>query len=292
MDGNMSSSTGEQAIRIALDRRWLIPLRIPILLAAACGSIAWAAANQDGVVSALKAKYALTQTTLDRTQISQPGTVMQILKTGINAQPWDTPVTFENPVVDGVVQQRSLWVSMAKTTEAKLGKGKDLLILKPGDKVYITKIESKTEFRDDQLKIAILSCDALDVDGGASQKRYAATLSFKFPKNTLAEAAPDQVEQTVEAVLAPEDAGGNNDTAASAPAGKPRAAATAYAPPASPAPPAPVAPTQNIAIGQTIQQVVAIMGQPKQIVDLGAKKTYTYPDLKIVFVNGKVSDVQ
>jgi hypothetical protein len=34
------------------------------------------------------------------------------------------------------------------------------------------------------------------------------------------------------------------------------------------------------------------MGQPQQIVDLGAKKTYTYPDLKIVFVNGKVSDVQ
>lgn len=56
--------------------------------------------------------------------------------------------------------------------------------------------------------------------------------------------------------------------------------------------PAPPVPTQTISLGQTIEQIVAAMGQPKQLVDLGAKKIYTYPNLKIVFVNGKVTEVQ
>jgi hypothetical protein len=34
------------------------------------------------------------------------------------------------------------------------------------------------------------------------------------------------------------------------------------------------------------------MGQPKQLVDLGAKKPYSYPNMKVFFVDGKVSDVQ
>ena len=35
-----------------------------------------------------------------------------------------------------------------------------------------------------------------------------------------------------------------------------------------------------------------MLGQPKNIVDLGAKKIYVYPDLKITFNNGKVADVE
>jgi hypothetical protein len=58
--------------------------------------------------------------------------------------------------------------------------------------------------------------------------------------------------------------------------------------PATPSAQSTQAPTQNIALGQTIEQVAASMGQPRQIVDLGTKKIYTYPNLKIVFVNGKV----
>jgi len=60
---------------------------------------------------------------------------------------------------------------------------------------------------------------------------------------------------------------------------------------APPAPPAP-APTVNIALGQTVDQVVAAMGQPKSVVDLGTKKIYVYPDMKVTFKAGKVSDVQ
>jgi hypothetical protein len=48
----------------------------------------------------------------------------------------------------------------------------------------------------------------------------------------------------------------------------------------------------NIGIGQSIDSVTAALGSPVRIVDLGAKKIYTYKDMKIIFMNGKVSDVQ
>jgi hypothetical protein len=51
-------------------------------------------------------------------------------------------------------------------------------------------------------------------------------------------------------------------------------------------------PPPTISIGQTPDQVIAAVGQPTRIVDLGAKKIYTYPDMKVIFMNGTVSDVQ
>ena len=50
--------------------------------------------------------------------------------------------------------------------------------------------------------------------------------------------------------------------------------------------------TPTVSLGQSIDQVVKILGQPRNIVDLGSKKIYTYPALKITFVDGKVTDVQ
>jgi hypothetical protein len=60
----------------------------------------------------------------------------------------------------------------------------------------------------------------------------------------------------------------------------------------APAPPAPAAAPKTIALGQTKDQVVAIFGQPQKIVNLGAKEMYFYPDMKVIFTNGKVTDVQ
>ncbi|MFZ3214834.1 MAG: hypothetical protein WA192_02135 [Candidatus Acidiferrales bacterium] len=71
------------------------------------------------------------------------------------------------------------------------------------------------------------------------------------------------------------------------------APADSSAPPAAPAPAAaPAAAPKTIALGQTIDQVVGILGQPQKIVNLGSKQMYFYPDMKVIFTNGKVSDVQ
>ena len=48
---------------------------------------------------------------------------------------------------------------------------------------------------------------------------------------------------------------------------------------------------KTISIGQTKDEVVATFGQPKKIVNLGAKQIYYYPDMKVVFTDGKVSDI-
>jgi hypothetical protein len=50
--------------------------------------------------------------------------------------------------------------------------------------------------------------------------------------------------------------------------------------------------TINISLGMSISDVERNMGKPRQIADLGAKKVYVYPEMKIIFMDGKVTDVQ
>jgi len=55
---------------------------------------------------------------------------------------------------------------------------------------------------------------------------------------------------------------------------------------------APSAPPPTITLGQSMDQIRSALGAPPRIIDLGAKKTWVYSDMKIIFVNGKVADVQ
>jgi len=34
------------------------------------------------------------------------------------------------------------------------------------------------------------------------------------------------------------------------------------------------------------------MGRPKDIANVGSKKIYVYPSMKVIFIDGKVNDVQ
>ena len=60
--------------------------------------------------------------------------------------------------------------------------------------------------------------------------------------------------------------------------------------------PEPVAPAQPqasknpLTVGQTLDQVIAVLGQPVNTVDLGAKKIYVFKDLKVTFVDGKATE--
>jgi hypothetical protein len=61
---------------------------------------------------------------------------------------------------------------------------------------------------------------------------------------------------------------------------------------APPEPPAPPPPPVNIEVGQTIDEVVAALGQPVRTAKVGARTIYSYKDMKVTFTNGKVSDIQ
>jgi hypothetical protein len=134
--------------------------------------------------------------------------------------------------------------------------------------------------------------------------RYKAALTIPFGALTP---TPDEALKAVAEVItvAPsEDAkdakGGDKAQPApqeaappSQPATPPPAAAPAEAPPA-PIEPPPPPPADPVAVseGQTIDQVVAALGQPQKKAKVGTKEIYYYKDLKVTFVNGKVKDVQ
>lgn len=56
--------------------------------------------------------------------------------------------------------------------------------------------------------------------------------------------------------------------------------------------PAPAKAPVSISMGQSIDEVTAALGPPKDTIDLGAKKIYVYKDMRVTFIGGKVSDVQ
>lgn len=48
----------------------------------------------------------------------------------------------------------------------------------------------------------------------------------------------------------------------------------------------------KLEIGMAIDDVIKLKGQPKTRADLGAKTVFTYEDVKIIFQDGKLADVQ
>ncbi len=252
--------------------------------------------TQSGVVSALEKKYVVTETTPDFAQITKDGTTMAMKCPGVYSAPTSMMVKPETKVVDGKVQAPAV---LTRMTWTKMGAH----VLQTGDKVYITKMEGKSELTGDVVRFTLLTVDELDVSGSQAKKKFEATVSFKFKKGYLEETPPDQVEQTIESVLAPDEGGSETKSAEAAaptqPSARPGAplrqqavAPTPAAVPVAAPAAAPPTPTATISIGESSTEVLQAMGMPLQMIDLGKKKTYVYKNMKIVFLNDKVSDVQ
>jgi len=244
-----------------------------------------------GVVAALERKYVITEMTPDHAEVTNDGTVMVVKRGGLYSDPVSQSLaTINNNVVEGKIQPLS--------GTGLFNYSKSDRILHSGDKVYILKIESKPESKGDQLKILILTTDPMDVPGQDGQDRFASVITFKFNKGYLTEASPDAVEQAVETILAPDTGTNANGANASSKmrqqpgqASPPAPAQQAVAPPPPP-PQAPAAPPPTISIGESSTQVLQALGMPQQMIDLGKKKTYVYKNMKVIFVDDKVSDVQ
>ena len=134
-----------------------------------------------------------------------------------------------------------------------------------GEKFYISRITVA-----DGITFSLTS-DAID------NVTYKAEIRFKT--QDLAQA--DSMVAEVFSVTRPD----------SQPGGQPVAAPT-VAPPPPPPPPPPDTTPQTVSLGMSIDQAVAILGQPGSIGDFGSKKMYIYPQMKLTFVDGKLTDVQ
>ncbi len=205
--------------------------------------------------------------------ITEPGTVLVIQKGGILGCPPGNPVLAPATFKDGSLNPPGRIASALC--------GKDSHQLPSGEKVYVTKIDVNP--KKDKVTLRIIECDSCN--GAAQPSTYKADVIFEFPKGSLANPNVTDIEDSIAKVFTIDDS--------AAPTQAPQTGTPPDQSPGDQQVPGPgPAPPAQIHLGQSIDDVVAALGQPEKIVDLGAKKLYVYKDLKITFVNGKVSDVQ
>ena len=126
--------------------------------------------------------------------------------------------------------------------------------LNPQEKVYVTMIT----VRKDSVLMELLTTDVTTLGDGQGT-RYRAELNVKLPG--LDTMTPEDVKKTIDTVIADP--------------------ATASA-----------VESKTIKLGMSPDEVKKSLGNPDKIVDLGPKQVYIYKDMKVVFLNSQVSDVQ
>lgn len=267
-------------------------IQIPAVMSALLLAVASTAWPDDlaSIKQALQAKYALTTTTADKTDIVTPGAVLVLKKSNLVTVDVKSKNLYQNHYRNGRIDQNSLGKSvgwMKRLPGASAGAADRTFV--SGEKVWLTNIEVK-----EQGVVFTLYTDAYN------DTRFEATLQFPFEKGSTPTAAG--VASVVGEVfdVQPSDDKGKQDVAAGGqpasapvPAGAPApAAAPAAVPPPIAPPPPPPADPKVISLGQTPDQVTANFGQPDKVIKLGAKQIYVYKDMKVTFVAGKVSDVQ
>ncbi len=126
--------------------------------------------------------------------------------------------------------------------------------LAPNEKVYVTQITVKR----DAAMFELLTVDVSTLGDGRGT-RYRAELNIKLPG--LDTMTPEDMKKTIDTIL-------TDPATASAVESK------------------------TIKLGMSPDEVKKSLGNPDKIVDLGAKQIYVYKDMKVVFLNSQVSDVQ
>jgi hypothetical protein len=281
----------------------------------AISSVANAQEQGKEIQKKLEAEYKLTKTNYDKTDIVTAGSVIVLQKDKVLMLAASSANPCRNTYKDGQIKQSGPCAANEKLKRfsalTSRIPGKSNVPDSPsshtfvtGEKFWVTKIEVRDAGKDPGIVFSFFTDEI-----GDDKTRYATTLLIPFGAITP---TPDQalkVAQEVITVAPAEDAKADakSDQPAPAqsaqkqPAAPAAPAAAAAAPPAEaapapieapPPPPADPAPTPTVSLGQSTDEVVAIMGQPLKKAQIGTKTIYTYKDLKITFVNGKVKDVQ
>jgi hypothetical protein len=274
-----------------------LPIRMQIAVLAVAGIVPWFTAGAQGSLqSQLEAKYTLTKPTDDKSDIVTAGSVLVLQKDRILMYSTSTQVPPQNTYSAGRLSEGAYGVHQKmQTFGSMIGHPPPQTIqmrqFVTGEKFWVTKID----VQGDGVVFTLFSDPYQDV-------RYYSTLKFIYPHGTTP--SSDQVLSMVAEVLKvdsddaakSDDSGKQQQAAAGGDANQQPAAdaapAAAAAPAADPAPAAPAAPPATVEIGQTPDQVTAILGQPEKIINLGTKQIYVYKDLKVTFVKGKVTDAQ
>jgi hypothetical protein len=247
---------------------------------------------------AIAAKFPLTKATDDRSDIVTAGAAVALERDGLLMYAANVATHSSLNYKDGKFQSSGLskwhnfnngWASFNKSA----GVQNEITevphrIFVTGEKFWLVGVD----LHDDGPILEFLSDQISDV-------RYRAFVKFPYPKG--AQPTPDAIVASIsEAIKVSADAP-QQDAQQTQQLQKPQqqsaapaAAAAPMVPIAPPPPPTDAAPAQpkTIALGQTKDMVTANFGQPAKIVKLGTREIDYYPDMKVTFVNNKVTDVQ
>jgi hypothetical protein len=221
------------------------------------------------------------------------GTLLEIKKGGILGVPYSDTSILSTKYESGTVHTPSSMLSKGiGFGMKKFGKEQTTKLFPVGNKVYPSKIEVDTG--KDMVALSIVACDTCNKTDPTTYNK--AKVVFQFPKGSLAKASAGDVEDTIGQLLSISDdsqsqdqggqqqgQGGGQGGQGGQGGGDQQAADQSQQQQAEP---------QTIEKGQTTDQVQAALGKPEKIVNLGTKQIYIYKDMKVTFLNGKVSDVQ
>jgi hypothetical protein len=266
------------------------PFHVAVLAAAlSISGSAQEARSKGAILERLEALYVPTQTNDDKSDIVTAGSILTLKQDNLITVGLSTGSVCPNTFKDGKITVGT----MAKITCGRaIGVAMKRKVFLAGQKLWVTNIDVK-----DGGVVFELYTDAY------AGERYKATLTFPLAKGALP--APAEVEAMVAQVFKadppppaapaagdPGAAQGNAPVRPGQAAFQPQPGAGEAPPPPIDAPPPPPAEPPTIKLGMTAEQVVASLGQPQRVIKLPTKEIYSYKDLKITFVNNKVTDVQ
>jgi hypothetical protein len=205
--------------------------------------------------------------------VVDPGTLLAVQKGGVLSVPWKAmalcPAKFQD---NNLHPSAGMCAAMVKSVSKYFQKG---------DKVYPTRIEVSLD--KGKISFTVVACDSCNgVNPPTSMK---GEVVFQFAKGYLEKANVGEVEDTIGQVFSissDDQQGQSGDASQQQQAGQQQPAQ----------PEQQQAEPQTIQLGMTTDQVQAALGKPEKIFNLGSKQIYVYKDVKVTFLNGKVSDVQ
>jgi hypothetical protein len=266
-----------------------------LLLAVSIIPMSLASAQAPSLQEQLAAQYTVVKMGADSNgpAVIEAGTILNIKKGGILSVPYGDTSVVPTKYQDGVVHSpNSALMKGIGFGLGKIGKTQTTAFFQVGTKVYPSRIVVNAP--KDQVVMSVVACDSCS--NTSPTTFYKADVVFQFAKGSLATISAGQVEDTIGGLLAIDDSssdqgGNNNAQQGGGQQGGDQGNAQGGGGDQAQAPAPPPEPAQ-IEKGQTPDQVKAAIGTPDKIINLGAKQIYVYKDIKVTFLNGKVSDVQ
>jgi hypothetical protein len=149
-----------------------------------------------------------------------------------------------------------------------------------GAKVYLTHLEVKEK----EIVLSVQTCGICN-PAAADPLAFRSAVAFQFPKGYLQTADYASIQATIGKLFAIDT---STPPAVPTEPAQSTGGVSQFPEPSA----APVQATQTIKLGDSIDQVVTALGQPERSAKVANRDIYFYKDMKITFVDGKVSDIQ